>query len=127
MQDQLNELIARFRTYLTTEKRASPHTIRNYLLNVEQLAEFMRSKGRAERAGAVDIMLLRSYLASLFAANEPATISRKLSAIRAFLRFWRREHVIEENVAMLVRPPKAGKTLPSFLTPDDAGALMEAP
>jgi integrase/recombinase XerC len=127
MQDQLHDLIARFRTYLTTEKRASPHTVRNYLLNVEQLAEFMRAKGRAERAGAVDIMLLRSYLASLFAANEPATISRKLSAIRAFLRFLRREHVIEENVAMLVRPPKAGKTLPSFLTPDDAGALMESP
>ncbi len=123
----MQELIARFRSYLSTEKRASPHTVRNYLLNVEQLAEFMRQKGRGDKPGAVDIMLLRSYLASLFAANEPATISRKLSAIRAFLRFLRREHVIEENVAMLVRPPKAGKTLPSFLTPDDAGALMESP
>jgi integrase/recombinase XerC len=123
----LPQLIARFRTYLTTEKRASPHTVRNYLLNVEQLAEFMRVKGRPERAGDVDIMLLRSYLASLFEANEPSTISRKLSAIRAFLRFLRREHVIEENVAMLVRPPKAGKTLPSFLTPEDAGVLMESP
>src|ERR1700744_6107204 len=119
---ELRELIERFAVHLRTEKRASPHTVRNYLVNVEQLAAFMRAKGRPERAGAVDIMLLRSYLASLFEANEPSTIARKLSAVRAFLRFLRRERVIEENVAMLVRPPKAGKTLPSFLTPEGAGA-----
>ncbi|HEY2748791.1 MAG TPA: tyrosine-type recombinase/integrase [Polyangia bacterium] len=59
--------------------------------------------------------------------NEPATIARKLSAVRAFLRFLRREKVIEENVAMLLRPPKAKKSLPSFLTVEQAGALVEAP
>jgi integrase/recombinase XerC len=70
---------------------------------------------------------LRSYLASLFELNEPSTIARKLSAVRAFLRFLRREKVIEENVAMLLRPPKAKKSLPSFLTVEQAGVLVEAP
>ena len=59
--------------------------------------------------------------------NEPVTIARKLSSVRAFLRFLRRERLIDENVAMLVKPPKAKKALPSFLTPEQAAALMEAP
>jgi len=123
----MQELVERFRRHLATEKRASPHTVRNYILNVEQLVAFLREKGRPLAPGAVDIPLLRSYLASLFEANEPSTIARKLSAVRAFLRFLRRERVIEENVAMLLRPPKAKKSLPSFLTVEQAGVLVEAP
>ena len=123
----MQELVERFRRHLESEKRASPHTVRNYLLNVEQLVAFMKDKGRRLEPRAVDIPLLRSYLASLFGVNEPATIARKLSAVRAFLRFLRREKVIEENLAMLLRPPKAKKSLPSFLTVEQAGALVEQP
>src|SRR5512135_424241 len=127
----MQELIDRFRRHLEAEKRASPHTVRNYLLNVEQLVAFMREKRRSQKGEIgprdVDIPMLRSYLASLFELNEPATIARKLSAVRAFLRFLRRERVIEENVAMLLRPPKAKKSLPSFLTVEQASVLVEAP
>ncbi|MDB4970625.1 MAG: Tyrosine recombinase XerC [Myxococcales bacterium] len=123
----MQELVDRFRRHLESEKRASPHTVRNYLLNIEQLVAFMREKGRPLRPAAVDIPLLRSYLASLFERNEASTIARKLSAVRAFLRFLRREKVIEENVAMLLRPPKAKKSLPTFLTVEQAGVLVETP
>ena len=121
----------RFARHLEAEKRASPHTVRNYLANVDELIAFVRDKGRTPHAKidprAIDIPTLRSYLASLFERNEPSTIARKLSAVRAFLRFLRRERVIEENVAMLLRPPKAKKALPSFLTVEQAGVLVEAP
>jgi integrase/recombinase XerC len=123
----MRELVERFARYLEFERRASPHTVRSYLLNVEQLCAFLRERGRPLEPSAVDIPLLRSYLASLFEENEPSTIARKLSAVRAFLRFLCRERVIEENVAMLLRPPKAGKSLPSFLTVEQAGVLVETP
>src|SRR5207248_3080950 len=83
--------------------------------------------GLGAQPAQLDIPRLRSYLASLSEKNEPATVARKLSAVRAFLRFLRRERLIDENLAMLVRPPKAKKALPQFLTPDQAAALMEAP
>jgi integrase/recombinase XerC len=123
----LVKLAQKFAHHLEHEKRASPHTRRNYGLNVEQLLDFMRDKGRPLDPAAIDIPILRSYLASLFEANEPSTIARKLSAMRAFLRFLRRERVVEENVAMLLRPPKARKSLPTFLTVEQAAALVEAP
>jgi integrase/recombinase XerC len=43
------------------------------------------------------------------------------------LRFCKRERLIEENVALLVHPPKAKKALPQFLTPEQAAQLVEAP
>jgi integrase/recombinase XerC len=124
----MSSLVARFRDHLAVEKRASPHTVRAYIGNVEALCAFARARrGREPEPRDLDITLLRSYLASLFEANEPSTLARKLSAARAFLRFLRRERILDENLAMLVRPPKAKKSLPSFLTPEQAAALVEQP
>src|SRR5579862_7370081 len=124
----MRELVEKFRQHLAHEKRASAHTVRAYLDNVEQALAFVRERrGREPQPRDLDIPTLRSYLASLFERNQPATIARKLSAVRAFLRFLRRERIIDENPAMLVRPPKGKKSLPSFLTPEQAAALVEAP
>jgi integrase/recombinase XerC len=102
--------------------------VRAYLGNLDAFLKYGTEKRERELGVRdLDIPLLRSYLASLFEKDEPVTIARKLSAVRAFLRFLRRERLIDENVAMLVKPPKAKKALPSFLTPDQAAALMEAP
>lgn len=121
-------LAERFAEHLAAEKRASPETVRAYGSDVGQLIAFAKERlGRVPGPRDVDIPLLRNYLASRFKQNEAASIGRKLSAIRAFLRFLRRERLIEENVALLLRPPKATKLLPRFLTVDQAGLLVEAP
>jgi integrase/recombinase XerC len=124
----VDELVERFRAHLAVEKRASPNTVRAYLQNVSELRLFIEEKrGRAAAARDLDMVTLRSYLASLFEKNDASTISRKLSALRAFGRFLKRERIIDENVAMLVKPPKARKVLPRFLTPEQAEGLMVAP
>ena len=124
----MDRLIERFRNHLATERRASEHTVRAYLGNVHELIDFTRKKqGREPAPRDLDIPILRSYLASLFERNEAVTVGRKLSAIRAFLRFLRREKLIEENLAVLIRPPRAKQLLPEFLTVDQAATLVEAP
>ena len=123
----LPEMLARFRVHLEAEKRASRHTVRAYLHDLEALSTFLVHKARPLVASSIDLLLLRSYLASLFEHNDAATIARKLSSIRGFLRFCKREKVVDENVALLLNPPKGKKGLPHFLTVDQAGALAEAP
>ena len=121
-------LLARFRQHLEAERRMSKETVRAYMADAAELVAFIDDKReRPFRTSDLDVPNLRSYLASRFGRNEAATIGRKLSAIRTFLRFLRRERVIEENVALLIRPPKGKKLLPGFLTPEQAEALVEAP
>ncbi len=124
---ELPELLARFRVHLEAEKRSSAHTVRAYMVDAGALCAHVDALGKAPVARSIDVLCVRSFLAKLFEVNEAATIGRKLSSIRAFLRFAKRSGAIEENVAMLVNPPKGKQALPSFLTPDQATALVEAP
>ena len=127
MTDDLAALTVRFRVHLTAEKRASAHTVRAYLHDLAELTTYLAEKQRPLRARSIDVLLLRSYLATLFDHNDAATIGRKLSSVRAFLRFCKRERVVDENVGLLVSPPKGKKALPHFLSVDQAGGLVEAP
>ncbi|MSP59372.1 MAG: tyrosine recombinase XerC [Myxococcales bacterium] len=124
----MEELLRSFCEHLRSERRASQNTIKAYLADCAELLAFVREKRqRAPCPADLDIPILRSYVASLFGRNEAVTVARKLSSIRAFLRFLRRQRLIEENVAVLVRPPKTKRLLPQFLTPEQAAALVEEP
>jgi integrase/recombinase XerC len=124
----MRDLVRQFGEHLSAERRASPETVRAYIANSLEFIDFLDARlKRPARPGDLDMANLRSYLASLFGRNEAVTIGRKLSALRALCRFLRRGRHIEENVAVLLKPPKAKKMLPGFLTPEQAGALVEAP
>ena len=87
----MDEALAAFRQYLTAEKRASVHTLRAYLHDLDEL----RGSRHAGRWGTrptldeLDVVVCRSYLASLHGANDAVTIGRKLSSLRAFFRLAR--------------------------------------
>ena len=124
----LAPLVEAFGVFLRTERRASPHTERAYLHTVGELLAFTAERRRRViTPDDLDLLTLRAYLASRFGQNQAVTLGRKLSAIRTFFRFLRRQNVIAENVALLLRPPKGRRALPDFLTPEQAEALMVAP
>jgi integrase/recombinase XerC len=125
--EPLPQLLARFRVHLESERRASVHTVRAYMHDAEALCAHVIERGRAPFARSLDVLLVRSFLAALFGKNDAATIARKLSSVRAFLRYLKREGVVLENPAVLLSPPKGKRALPRFLTPDQAGALVESP
>lgn len=120
--------LAAFRTYLAVERNYSPRTLEVYLRDVTALREHLRAKRGKDvalsRLSATDV---RSQLAALFDDNGPATISRKLSSVRAFCRFLVKRGVLEGNPAAAIRGPKKPKPLPRALDVDDAFRLVEAP
>jgi integrase/recombinase XerC len=123
-------LIGLFRQYLTSERRASPHTVRAYLGDIEELFAFVRA--RPERArdrpialAELDSVACRSYLASLHGKNDPATVGRKLSALRTFFRVMVRRKLIAGNPVADLRGPKRARRLPRFLGKDEAARLLD--
>ncbi len=121
-----------FRKYLVSEKRASAHTVRAYLHDVQELAAFARAaRGRGPDddpppLAALDGVLCRSYLASLHGRNDAVTIGRKISSLRAFFRLGVRRRLLAASPVAGLRSPKRAKRLPSFLGKDDAGRLLDA-
>ena len=87
----MEPLLELFRQHLASEKRASAHTLRAYLSDLEELlghARSMLGEGAPSALTPADLStpVCRSYLASLHGRNDPATVGRKLSAMKTFFR-----------------------------------------
>jgi integrase/recombinase XerC len=117
-----------FLTYLDVERGASPHTLRNYDLDLRQFLAHLRSahQGTLPNPSGVDAFAVRGFLASRAGQGDTkATRGRKLATIRSFFKFLVREGVLERSPAAAVPGPKKDHTLPRVLTADDARRLME--
>jgi len=55
------------------------------------------------------------------------SLSRKISTLRSFFRFLRREGVLEINPARQVWLPRQDKKLPTFLIQEEIKSLLDAP
>jgi integrase/recombinase XerC len=123
----LVDLNFQFFEYLKTEKNASHHTITNYQIDLRRWFKFM-SDSCGSKLGFTDLADLKKLRTFLSQENENygrATVSRRLSVIKGFLRFLHREGFLEKNVAKLISLPKVGETLPRVLKPEDALRLIE--
>src|SRR5688572_4563235 len=117
--DALGRHLERFREHLTSERRASRHTVLAYTSDLEQLALFARERRAGPaRVEDIDKLLLRSWLAELSRAVTPSTLSRKLASVRAFFGWLERETIVRKNPAALLSSPKLRRKLPKFLSAD---------
>jgi integrase/recombinase XerC len=122
----MEQAVAAFRQYLTAEKRASEHTVRAYLNDLGEFrAHAQATLGRAPALDELDVILCRSYLASLHGKNDAVTIGRKLSSLRAFFRLAVRRRLCKSSPVAALRAPKRAKRLPSFLGKEDVGRLLD--
>ena len=125
-------LFTEWLTFLASEKRASPRTVRAYGDDVERWLDFlMRHLGTAPDAEALKALSagdLRAFLASRRGEGLSArSLARTLASVRAFHRFLERRKSIANAALMQVAAPKQPRTLPRPLAADAARqTLVEA-
>jgi integrase/recombinase XerC len=102
------------------------HTLRAYLHDLEELvAHATKTLGHAPALDELDVVVCRSYLASLHGANDAVTIGRKLSSLRAFFRLAVRRRLARSSPVAALRAPKRAKRLPMFMGKEDVGRLLD--
>jgi len=127
----MDESIRAFVAFLRAEQRASPETFRNYASDLRQLHGFLLSRRLAASPvdpAAVSTEAVRAYLQWLdHNGAKPASLARKLAAVRSFYRYLTRQGLVGGNPVAGMRTPKQPRSLPRVLTKDDAAALMTFP
>ena len=122
--------IAAFLRHLSAEKNASDHTSGAYWQDATQFAQFRWGappKPPFDWDG-VTRLDARAFLAALAKAElEPASIRRKLSALRTFFRFLHREGLVEADPFANLRGPRLHRGLPDVLTEAQVATLLDAP
>ncbi len=119
-----------FLRFLKVEKNASELTVGAYLQDIAQFAVFRWGNPPAPPFAwsLVERDDARAFLAAFAEAElEPSSIRRKLSALRSFYRFMRRERILETDPFGGVRGPKMPRGLPDVLTVEQVDELLAAP
>lgn len=126
----LQENLTQFLQHLKYERNVSPHTLRNYKSDIEQFRDFLlRIEGRLDvEVTEIDYLTIREWLASLdISKKKKSSIARKLSSIRTFFNFLKKESILTFNPAKLVIIPKVERKLPKVLSMEDVVRLIEMP
>jgi integrase/recombinase XerC len=120
-----------FQTYLAVECAASPHTLRNYMSDLEQFAHFAATHHDAGSRVApthVNADLIRAFLNARYVQGTGhRSLARKLSSLRSFLDFLQRQGCLPDNPAQHVVTPKMRHPLPNVLPIDQVFTLLDAP
>jgi integrase/recombinase XerC len=110
-----------FLQYLGTEKRYSPHTIRSYRNDLGQFYTWLAANLIPENPEEITSHHIRAWIVSLMDSGIiPVSVHRKISCLRVFFRFLRKEGIITSDPLEKVILPKRKKTLPVFI---EEGAL----
>ncbi|MFT4710112.1 MAG: integrase/recombinase XerC [Bacteroidia bacterium] len=119
--------VHRFLTTLAATRGASPHTLRAYGLDLEELCLFLDQRG-IESAEGIGPRTMRGFLIVLDDRNlARATIHRKLSAARSFFRQMMREGRIQVDPTTGLRQARMARSLPTCLSTEEIERLLEAP
>jgi len=128
----LREAIRAFRDHLALNRNASAHTVRNYEADLVQFLYFLGASTGTPRHALTPAHVtgdaIRGFLGELHArGNSRASAARRVSAIRSFARYLRREGVRDDDPAALVGSPRREHRIPQVLTVDEVTALIETP
>lgn len=105
----------------------SPRTVKAYRSDLRQLVTFLEGRGFAGGPAALDVALLRAYLAEIHEKTKARTRARKLSCIRSFFRFLVKRGRAKRNVGEEILSPKLPAPLPRALQVDEVFSVVDAP
>jgi integrase/recombinase XerC len=123
--------IEEFHEWLTSERRASPHTIAAYGRDLATFLAFVAM----HRAAPPDLATLATLQAADFRAFIAmrsgqslmrTSLARAVSTLRTFFRFLDRRGFAHNPALAAVRTPKLPVSVPKALSVDHAGAAMDS-
>ena len=128
MRDHLKAFLA----YLKLNRHVSPHTVRAYESDVTQYLAWVASdkdrKISALTPADLDMTSVRSHMMDLNRAGKArSSVARKLSGLRTFVKYLRREEIIEHDPTAMAVAPKRDQTIPTHLSEPEIERLIETP
>jgi integrase/recombinase XerD len=118
--------VAEYLGALQSERGASRNTLAAYRRDLDDFLAFCRGCGREPTALAADDLV--GWIERLRARGlAPASVARRLAAVRGFYRHLVREGAARRDPTEHLDTPRGGRPLPRALSRESAIALVEAP
>lgn len=118
--------VEEYLTYLRVERGLAPLSLGAYEKDLTDFERFLQA--RDVKICAVGRDEISDFEAQLFQRNfAPATIRRKLSALKGMYRFLMQEGIHDQNPLATIPGPKLPEKLPDVLSIEDVDHLLSQP
>jgi integrase/recombinase XerC len=115
-----------FLQYLQTEKRYSRLTVRSYLNDLDQFEKYLNTQDVPGSPDAVTSYDVRGWIVSLLENGYTSvSVHRKISCLRVFYRYLRKEGFTKTDPLEKVVLPKMKKRLPVFVEEESIRRLLD--
>jgi integrase/recombinase XerC len=122
----LAEALNGYEDHLRTQRDLSEHTVRGYVSDAVGLLDHLARRG-GQQVHELDLAALRSWLAQgRTRGHSRATTARHAASARSFTAYLRRAALTPEDVGLRLVSPKAHRTLPDVLAPEQARAVVDS-
>lgn len=122
----LRELLPVMATHLRLEDGLSPRTVKAYLADLEQLADYLETRSVTRVEDITRDLLLDFLDYSQSCGMVTTTIVRRLVSIRTLFRFLLLEHRLTTDITEVMESPRLWRALPDCLTLEQVDALLQA-
>ena len=121
MDELKNRFLKDYSYYLRMERRMSPNTVEGYCSDVAAFMDGVSGTPLSVSMGDVE-----DYVSSVSGKLSKRSQARCLSALRSFFDWLVREGERKDNPCDGVSAPKMGRYLPSVLSVEEVGAIIDS-
>lgn len=116
-----------FLQYLQKERKYSLNTVQAYENDLLEFSEFCEKRLSKDvlNVGVSDVREWIVEMSDGLGAVGVRTVKRRISALRSFYKYLRREGLVSKNPAAVLVLPKASKPLPKFFREEEMGRLLD--
>ena len=116
-----------FVSYLHNVKQSSANTQMSYQRDLKKFAAFCENRG-IHSANELRAQDLEAYVDVMGEEQfKPATVSRNIASLKAWVHFLQDEGVLKEDISSSLKVPKIEKKVPEIMTMNEVGTLLEQP
>ena len=119
-------MVDAYLTHLTVERRLAANSVESYARDLSLLAGFAAGRG-----AGIDTLArpdLEGFVRDLMTeGRSPRSVARAVACYRGFYRFLVVDGTLEASPADDLRPPRAWKVLPRYLSVEDVDRLIAQP
>jgi integrase/recombinase XerC len=120
--------VNRFIRYLENERRNAAHTVRAYKKDLDTFGQFLSHHFAINQPEKAQPEMIRTWIVALMDQPlSPASVNRKISALKSYYNYLLKQGIIESNPTQSIHNLKKGKPLPVYIRQNDMNTLLNIP
>lgn len=110
----VDEAIARFKSYIETERRLAKGTVHNYITDLQNLSDRLKQAGvyKLSELASRDIRAWQMW--HMDNGETAGTVRKRLSSVSSWLRWLRKRGLYDQDLMAKIKPPRQPKRKPVF-------------